>query len=104
MPVNDIDRQTMGCTELQEINRLSEFIMNLMKVILSVNLIMCDIESLTTETRESMNAFKNEVESEKGSVCCFINPYCFLLSLIISFLFRDNPVTSVAVNSSLCQL
>ena len=65
---------------------------------------MCDTESLTTEVRESMNAFKNEVESEEKSVCCFINLCYLLLPLTISFLPRGNPVTSVAVNSSLCQL
>ena len=78
--------------------------MNSKKAILSINLTMCNTESLTTETRKSMNAFKNEVESEKESACCFINPHCFLLPLTIFFLFKSNFVISVAVDSSLYQL
>ena len=102
--VNGIDRWTIGDTELQGVNRLPELMINSKKVILSVSLAMCDTESLTTEARESMNAFKSEVESEEKSVCCFINPCHLLLPLTIFFLFKGNSVTSVAVDSSLCQL
>ena len=78
--------------------------MNLKKTILSVSLAMCNTESLTTETRESMNACKNEVESEEKSDCCFIDSHHLLLSLTIFFLFKNNSVISIAVDSSLCQL
>ena len=78
--------------------------MNSKKVILSVSLAMCDTESLTTEARESMNAFKSEVKSEEKSAYCIIDLYYLLLPLTISFLLKGNPVTSVAVDSSLCQL
>ena len=78
--------------------------MNSREAILSVSLAMCDTESLTTEIRESMNTYKNEIESEKESVYCFINPHYLLLPLTIFFLPKGNPVTSVAVDSLLCQL
>ena len=78
--------------------------MNSKKAILSVNLAMCNTESLTIEIRESMNTCKNEVESEKKSDCCFINLCHFLLPLTIFFLLRGNSVISVAVDSLLCQL
>ena len=104
MPVNGIDRQTMKNTELQKVNRLPELIINLKEVILSINLTMCNTESLTTETRKSINICKNEIESEKKSDCYFINLYHLLLPLTISFLLKGNPVTSVAVDSLLCQL
>ena len=65
---------------------------------------MCNTESLTTEVRELMNAYKNEIESEKESGCCFIDSHCLLLPFTISFLLKDNLITSVAVDSSLCQL
>ena len=78
--------------------------MNLKKVILSVNLAMCNTKSLTTEIRKSMNIFKNEIKLKKKSVYCFINLHCLLLSLTISFLFRGNSVISVAVDLLLCQL
>ena len=77
---------------------------DLKEVILSVSLVMCDTESLTTKIRESMNAFKSEIESEKKSVCYFIDFCHFLLPLTIFFLFRDNFVISVAVDLLLCQL
>ena len=104
MPANDIGRQTMGDTELQKVNRLPELMMNSKEAILSVSLTMCNTESLTTEARESINACKNEIESKKKSGCCFIDPYCLLLSLTISFLPKGNPVISVAVDLLLCQL
>ena len=94
----------MEDTKLQKVNRLPKLIMNSKKVILSVSLIMCNTESLITEIRESMNAFKSEVESEKKSVYCFINPHHLLLPFTISFLFKGNFITFVAVDSSLCQL
>ena len=78
--------------------------MNLKEVILSISLIMCNTKSLTTKTRESMNAYKSEIESEKKSDCCFISLCCLLLPLTISFLLRGNSVTSIAVDSLLCQL
>ena len=65
---------------------------------------MCNTESLTTETRESMNACKSEIESEEKSVCCFIDLHCLLLPFTIPFLFKGNPVTSVAVDLLLYQL
>ena len=104
MPVNGINKQTMRNTKLQKVNRLPEFIMNSKEIILSVSLAICNTESLTTEVRESMNTCKNEVESEEKSDCCFINLHCLLLPFIISFLFRGNPITSVVVDSLLCQL
>ena len=104
MPANDIGRQIMGDTKLQRISRLPKLMMNLKKAILSVNLAMCNTKSLTMKIRELMNACQNEIELKKKSVCCFISLCCFLLSLTISFLFRDNPVTSVAIDLLLCQL
>ena len=101
---NGIDRWTMKDTEFQEISRLPELKVNSKEVILSVSLAMCNTESLTTKTRKSMNAFKNEIESEEESVCCFISPHYLLLPLTISFLLRGNLITSVTVDSSLCQL
>ena len=78
--------------------------MNLKKAILSVNLTICDTESLITEIRKSMNVYKNEVELKEKSVCCFINPCHLLLPLTISFLLKGNLITSIAVDLLLCQL
>ena len=83
---------------------MPEFIINSRKVILSVNLAMCDTESLITEIKKSMNACKSEVKSEEKSVCCFIDFHHFLLPFTISFLFKSNSVTSVTVDLLLCQL
>ena len=78
--------------------------MNLKKVISLINLAMCDTELLITEIRELMNAYKNEIKSEKKSACYFINFHHFLLPFTILFLFKDNPITFITVDSSLCQL
>ena len=78
--------------------------MNLKKAILLVSLAMCNIESLTTKVKKSMNACKSEIESEEKSAYCFINPHCFLSSFTIFFLFKSNSVISVAVDLLLCQL
>ena len=104
MSINDIDRQTMKNTKLLKVNKLSELMMNLREIILSVSLVMCDTESLITEARKSMNAYKNEVESEKKSVCYFIDFHYLLLPLIIFFLLKSNSVTSVVIDSLFCQL
>ena len=69
----------MRNTELQKINRLSEFMMNLKKVILLINLIMCNTESLITEIKKLINACKNEIESEKKSAHYFINSSFFII-------------------------
>ena len=81
-----------------------KLMMNLREVILSVSLAMCDTESLIMKTRKLMNACKSEIELKKKFICCFINFCCFLLSFIIYFLLKGNSVTSVAVDSLLCQL
>ena len=81
-----------------------ELIINLKKVILSVSLAMCDTESLTTEIRESINACKSEIKSEKKFAYCFIDFYYLLLPFTIPFLLKGNSVTSVVVDSLLCQL
>ena len=94
----------MGSTELQKVNKLLKLMMNSREAILSVSLTMCDTESLTTEARESMNACKSEVELKEKFAHCFINPHCLLLPLTIPFLPRGNPITSIAVDSLLCQL
>ena len=104
MPVNGIGKQTIRDTEFWKVNRLPELIMNLKKIILSVSLIMCNTESLTTEIRKSINVYKNEIELKKKFVYCFINFHCFLLSFTISFLFKSNLITFIAVDSLLCQL
>ena len=94
----------MGSTKLQKVNRLPEFMMNSKEVILSVSLAMCNTESLTTKTRELINAYKSEIESEKKFVCCFINLHCLLLPFTILFLPKGNLIISIAVDSLFCQL
>ena len=78
--------------------------MNLKKTILSVNLTMCDIKSLITKVRESINVYKSKIELEEKFVYYFINFYCLLLLFTISFLFKSNSVIFIAVDLSLCQL
>ena len=94
----------MKNTEFWRVNKLLKLIINLKEVILSVSLVMCDTELLTTEIKKSINTYKSEIELKKKSVCYFINLYCFLLLLIISFLLRGNFITSVIINLLLCQL
>ena len=65
---------------------------------------MCNIESLITKIRESMNAYKSEIELKKRFIYYFINLCCFLLSLIICFLLKSNLIIFVVVGSLLCQL
>ena len=77
---------------------------NSKEIILSVSLGMCNTESLITEIRELINVCKNKIKLEEKFICCFIDLYCLLLSLTIFFLFKGNFITSVAVDSLLCQL
>ena len=78
--------------------------MNSKKVILLINLTMCNTESLITEIRKSINIYKNEIKLKEKSVYYFINSHCLLLSLIIYFLFKDNFVTFIIINSLFYQL
>ena len=65
---------------------------------------MCNTESLTTEIRKLINAYKSKIKLKEKFVYCFINSHYFLLSFTILFLLKGNSITFIVIDLLLYQL